>query len=182
MNNLKLLTNNIVEPDINLVTSLYNRYHSKKSQSNSIKGGGLYKGADGSITITLPSELCWEWSNSAGGNSGGKNPRPVGIRLLPSQVQEKYGDNTNALKVIFSSVDSLKDFIMSSDRLGKVKLQELLKKKKMKKQLEEAKVNKIDNHSIILKLLKLAEANNDSELAKLVIKQMYQLKIMEGKC
>lgn len=154
---------------------MYNNYHSKKSTKVGQKGGGLYKGADGSITITLSSDLCWEWSNSAGGNSGGKNPRPVGIRLLPGQVESRYGDNDNALKTIFSSVDSLKDFIMSSDRLGKTKLEQLLKKKKIKNAMKEINIDvkelspRWGADGVGMKLLELALCKDDNELAKLVL-------------
>ena len=86
-NMLKLLKTTD-EPNISSVTSLYNNYHTKKSKRFGNLGGGLFKGADGSITVTLPTDLCWDWSNAAGGNSGGKKPRPVGIRLLPKTVQE----------------------------------------------------------------------------------------------
>lgn len=176
---LKLLKNNKLEPNKSSVTSMYNNYHSKKSTKIGQKGGGLYKGADGSITITLSSDLCWEWSNSAGGNSGGKNPRPVGIRLLPGQVESRYGDNDNALKTIFASVESLEDFIMSSDKLGKTKLEQLLKKKKIKNAMKEAEIDigvkELSTASdkvvdgVGMKLLDLALRKDDNELAKLVL-------------
>jgi len=175
---LKLLKN-IDEPNTSAVTSLYNNYHTKKSKRVGNLGGGLFKGADGSITITLPTELCWEWSNSAGGNSGGKNPRPVGIRLLPNKVKELYGDNDKALETIFSSVDSLKAFVMSSDRQGRAKLQKLLAKKKLKNAMVEAKlevdIKDIASESdksiddIGMKLLDLAIRKDDNELARLVL-------------
>lgn len=175
---LKLLKT-IDEPNISSVTSLYNNYHTKKSKRLGNLGGGLFKGADGSITITLPTELCWDWSNSAGGNSGGKNPRPVGIRLLPNTVKKIYGDNDKALETIFSSVDNLKAFIMTSDRQGKAKLQKLLAKKKLKNAMVEAKlevdIKDIASESdksiddIGMKLLDLAIRKDDNELAKLVL-------------
>jgi hypothetical protein len=175
---LKLLKT-IDEPNISAVTSLFNNYHTKKSKRFGNIGGGLFKGADGSITVTLPTELCWDWSNSAGGNSGGKNPRPVGIRLLPNTVKELYGDNDKALETIFSSVDSLKAFIMTSDRQGKAKLQKLLAKKKLKNAMVEANVG-VDIKDISaesdksldvigMKLLDLAIRKDDNELAKLVL-------------
>lgn len=167
------------EPNISSVTSLYNNYHTKKSKRFGNLGGGLFKGGDGSITITLPTDLCWDWSNAAGGNSGGKKPRPVGIRLLPKTVQERYGDNHKALETIFSSVENLKDFIMSSDRQGKAKLQKLLAKKKLKNAMAEAKIGvdlkDISNENdksiddIGMKLLDLAIRKDDNELAKLVL-------------
>jgi hypothetical protein len=173
------LVNSVEEPDISAVTSLFNNYHAKKSKRFGNVGGGLFRGADGSITVTLPTELCWDWSNSAGGNSGGKNPRPVGIRLLPNRVKELYGDNDNALETIFSSIDSLKAFIMTSDRQGRAKLENLLAKKKLKSAITEVDIDldikdiaskseeSLDN--IGMKLLDLAIRKDDNELAKLVL-------------
>lgn len=174
-------------PNQNSVSEMYEGYHRKKFSKVGGVGGGLYRGADGSITVVLPQDLCWDWANAAGGNSGGKMPRPVGIRLLPQQVKDRYGNQDNALKTIFSSREALTDFIMSSDRLGKQKLQELMAKKKLKKAMADRGMvlvsNEVDHGNITSKevdtvfkvaelakkLLELAIEKRDNELAKLVL-------------
>lgn len=174
-------------PDQNNVSDMFENFHRKKKSKIGGVGGGLYRGADGSITVVLPQDLCWDWANAAGGNSGGKNPRPVGIRLLPQQVKDRYGNQNDALKTIFSSKEALTDFIMSSDRLGKQKLQALMAKKKLKKAMANRGMvlmsNEVDHGNttskevdtvftvaeLAKKLLELALEKKDNELAKLVL-------------
>jgi len=98
---------------MNKVTSFYNHYHNVvKSKPN------LYKSHEGGISIVLPEDMCWEWSNRAGGDSGGENPRPIGIRYYRGHVEETWGDQETALNEIFSSIDNLKNFILHSDCEG----------------------------------------------------------------
>tara|TARA_B110000503_G_scaffold31864_1_gene51575 strand:- start:25 stop:567 length:543 start_codon:yes stop_codon:yes gene_type:complete len=110
--------------DINSVTSLFNHYHdSVKSKPN------LYKSHEGGISVVLPEELCWEWSNRAGGDSGGTNPRPIGIRYYKNSVENRWGDQSAALEEIFSSIESLYDFILESDCEGAEHLANKIAKK-----------------------------------------------------
>ena len=124
----------------------------------------MYKLANGGVNYTLPEDLCWIWSNKCAGDSGGTNPRPVGIRLEPNKVKEIYGDQNTAMKHIFSSADTLYDFIVSSDCGGAEHL--------AKKMLKKATVSTTEATSgfFELELLRLAVETKDSELAKMVIK------------
>jgi hypothetical protein len=62
---------------------------------------------NGGVTITLPSSMCWDWANKCAGDSGGKKPRPVGIRIEPGVVKQDFGTQENALKKIWYSPESL---------------------------------------------------------------------------
>ena len=148
--------------DVTTVQTMYDNYH-KSIESRP----HLYKCRDGAINVTLPQNLCWVWSNRAAGDSGGKKPRPVGIRLLPNKVAEIYGDQDFALNWIFSSVENLIEFIQSSDCDGAEHLQRKLIAKQQK---ENSKVSaRTTQDSIEIQLLKLAIEKRDNELAKMVI-------------
>jgi hypothetical protein len=148
--------------DVQAVQSMYDNYHiSVKNRPN------LYKCRDGAINVTLPQNLCWVWSNRAAGDSGGENPRPVGIRLLPNKVAEVYGDQDFALDWIFASVENLIDFILNSDCDGAEHLQHKLIAKKQK-EISKGVVQSTKD-CIEIQLLKLAIEKRDNELAKMVI-------------
>lgn len=148
--------------NVTAVQAMYENYHSSiKNRPN------LYKCQDGAINVTLPQDLCWVWSNRAAGDSGGKNPRPIGIRLLPNKVKELYGDQHFALDWIFDSVDNLIEFIQSSDCDGAEHLQRKLSAKQQKSIAKPLPKNTQD--SIEIQLLKLAIEKRDNELAKMVI-------------
>lgn len=148
--------------DVTAVQAMYNNYHeSIKTRPN------LYKCGCGAINVTLPQNLCWVWSNRAAGDSGGKNPRPVGIRLLASKVNEIYGDQDFALEWIFASVENLIEFIMDSDCDGAEHLQRKLFTKKQKEYSKITTIQVQDN--IEIQLLKLAIEKKDNDLAKMVI-------------
>ena len=148
--------------DVTAVQTMYDNYHqSIQTRPN------LYKCRDGAINVTLPQDLCWVWSNRAAGDSGGKAPRPVGIRLLPNKVAEIYGDQDFALDWIFASVENLIEFIQNSDCDGAEHLQRKLIAKKQK---GTSKVfATLVKDSIEIQLLKLAIEKRDNELAKMVI-------------
>jgi hypothetical protein len=156
--------------DVTAVQAMYDNYHlSIQNRPN------LYKCRDGAINLTLPQDLCWVWSNRAAGDSGGKKPRPVGIRLLPNKVAEIYGDQDFALDWIFASVENLIEFIQESDCDGAEHLQRKLISKKQK-EISKVSVRPMQD-SIEIQLLKLAIEKRDNELAKMVISgQVEQLK------
>ena len=156
--------------DVTTVQTMYDNYHqSIQDRPN------LYKCRDGAINVTLPQDLCWAWSNRAAGDSGGKKPRPVGIRLLPNKVLEIYGDQDFALNWIFDSVENLIEFIQDSDCDGAEHLQRKLVAKKQKETFKVSTGPTQD--SIEIQLLKLAIEKKDNELAKMVISgQVEQLK------
>jgi hypothetical protein len=148
--------------DVTTVQTMHDNYH-----QSILNRPNLYKCRDGAINITLPQDLCWVWSNRAAGDSGGKKPRPVGIRLLPNKVAEIYGDQDFALDWIFSSVENLIEFIQNSDCDGAEHLQRKLIAKKQK---EISKVSPRPMQDCIeIQLLKLAIEKRDNELAKMVI-------------
>jgi hypothetical protein len=156
--------------DVTAVQKMYDNYHqSIRTRPN------LYKCRDGAINVTLPQDLCWVWSNRAAGDSGGKTPRPVGIRLLPNKVAEIYGDQDFALDWIFSTVENLIEFIQDSDCDGSEHLQRKLISKKQK-EISKVSVRSMQD-SIEIQLLKLAIEKRDNELAKMVLSgQVEQLK------
>jgi hypothetical protein len=148
--------------DVTTVQTMYDNYHqSIQNRPN------LYKCRDGAINVTLPQDLCWVWSNRAAGDSGGKKPRPVGIRLLPKKVAEIYGDQDFALNWIFDSVENLIEFIQNSDCDGAEHLQRKLVAKQQKA-TPKVSVRPVQD-SIEIQLLKLAIEKKDNELAKIVI-------------
>jgi DNA-binding transcriptional regulator YdaS (Cro superfamily) len=88
----------------------------------------MYQLADGGIQTVLPKELAWDWSNAASGAMGyGDDRRPTGIRLTKAQCQV-YGGQKAALRKIFSSEQTLTQFIQSSDRQGAVRVAAAKKK------------------------------------------------------
>jgi hypothetical protein len=141
------------------VQELFDKYQNDKQTKPN-----MYRLANGGVNYTLPEDLCWTWANRCAGDSGGTNPRPVGIRLEPNKVKDIYGDQNKAMKQIFSSVSSLYNFIVSSDCGGA----EHLAKKIMKKATNQ--VTSISAGFLELELLKLAIETKDSELARMVIK------------
>ena len=143
---------------IDRVTELWNKYQTDKQ----IKPN-LYRLGNGGVNYTLPEDLCWTWSNKCAGDSGGKNPRPVGIRLEPNKVKELYGDQDTAMKKIFKSPRSLYDFIESSDCGGAEHLAMKIMKKSLTSNLEQSGFFELE-------LLRLAVEQKDSELAKMIIK------------
>ena len=148
--------------DVTAVQAMYdNYYRSIQNRPN------LYKCRDGAINVTLPQDLCWVWSNRAAGDSGGKKPRPVGIRLLPHKVAEIYGDQDFALNWIFDSVENLIEFIQNSDCDGAEHLQRKLVAKQQKA-TPKASAHPVQD-SIEMQLLILAIEKKDNELAKMVI-------------
>ena len=83
--------------------SFYNHYHSKV-----VSKPNLYHNGNDIITLVLPVELL-DYANSASGHSGHKTgARPVGIRVVVK-------DSTQSIKDIFSSIESLEQFILSSE-------------------------------------------------------------------
>ena len=85
------------------LVSFFNHYHSLSKRRPS-----LYKNDKTQITVVLPASML-EYANAAAGHSGfGAGARPVGIR-------REVEDSNQALNDIFSSVDSLRSFIESSE-------------------------------------------------------------------
>lgn len=111
--------------DMQKVVSFYNHYHTLSK-----KKPNLYKSHEGGISVVLPEDMCWEWSNRAGGDSGGDNPRPIGIRYYRNYVEDVWGSQDLALKEIFSSVKNLKEFILESDCEGAEHLNDKIARKK----------------------------------------------------
>jgi hypothetical protein len=92
--------------DRNAVREFYDHYHATK-----IKRPNLYRTTDDMITVVLPADLL-EYSNAAAGHSGfGSGARPVGIRRA-------VHNSSTALEEIFESVNSLENFILSSEADG----------------------------------------------------------------
>jgi hypothetical protein len=146
-----------------IVKEIFNRYH-KAIKTNPNR----YRLANGGVNLTLPEELCWTWSNRCAGDSGGSNPRPVGIRLEPNKVKEMYGTQDFAMKSIFASVDSLYNFIKSSDCGG---AEHLLNKLINKRISTSTKEPMFANQQMLIEvaLLRLSIEKKDAELAKMVI-------------
>ena len=129
----------------------------KKIQSNP----NLYLLGDGGLNVTLPKEICWTYSNRAAGDSGGAEPRPVGIRILPNRIPKQ---NRKLRDEIFSSTSRLKSFIESSECDGAEHLA-----RKMVKKASKTRSN-ISAGFLELELLQLAVETRDAGLAKMVLK------------
>lgn len=113
------------KPSIKLVREMISNYKTKvKTNPN------LYLNADGGLNVSLHSELCWDYSNASAGDSGGANPRPVGIRRTKKELA---GTNRQVRNRIFSSESALTDFIMSSECNGAAHLLGKIAKKKAAK-------------------------------------------------
>tara|TARA_Y100000310_G_scaffold141606_2_gene141075 strand:- start:533 stop:1057 length:525 start_codon:yes stop_codon:yes gene_type:complete len=150
-------------PNVNSVKEIYDRYH-----ESIITKPNRYRLGHGGIQIYLPLDLCEEFNNKCSGGNGylsDGSVRPGGIRLEPGQVKKLYGDNVTALKQIFSSEQSLYDFIY--ERGGYTK----------RKNIRVGAIkNRIMTHEhsvplnlLIKNLLDLAIKTNDNELAKMVL-------------
>ena len=137
----------------NMLEEMINAFNSKVQSSPN-----LYLLGDGGLNVTLPKEICWTYANKAAGDSGGKNPRPVGIRILPNRITKQ---NRKLRDEIFSSPAKLKSFIQSSECDGAEHLA-----KKMLKKASKTKTSGL----LELELIKLAIESRDSELAKMVLK------------
>lgn len=115
--------------DKNDVKALWDHYQ------NTIKTKPNYgKLGNGGITITLPQSMCWEWANKCAGDSGGDNPRPVGIRLEPGVVKSDFGTQDIAMSSIWKSPQSLEDCIKIYGGGGAEHLAQKMAKKKIKKE------------------------------------------------
>ena len=89
--------------DNTAVEQFYNYYHAKK-----ITNPDLYVSNDSLITVVLPKALL-DYANAAAGHSGfGAGARPVGIRRSVDNARAALAD-------IFASVESLTQFILSSE-------------------------------------------------------------------
>jgi hypothetical protein len=109
-----------------LVRKMLANYNTKRKTNPK-----MYQLADGGIQTVLPKELAWDWSNAASGAMGyGDDRRPTGIRLTKAQCQV-YGGQKAALRKIFSSEQSLTQFIQSSDRQGAARVVAAKKPKKI---------------------------------------------------
>ena len=85
--------------DMQAVENLYNHYHEKIKTHPT-----LYAPGEDCVTVVLPEELI-EYANAAAGHS---NYRPIGIRRSCSNSKEEIAS-------IFYSVQSLANFISSSE-------------------------------------------------------------------
>jgi len=128
MKHLKLLKTK--EINSNQIKDLWDHYQTTiKSRPNYGRLG------HGGITITLPQSMCWEWANKCAGDSGGDNPRPVGIRLEPGVVKKDFGTQDNAMSAIWDSPQSLEDAIRTYGGGGAEHLaQKIARKKKIKEE------------------------------------------------
>lgn len=106
--------------DMNTVVKFYNHYHNKvKTHPN------LYRSGNNQIQIALPGDLL-EWCNAASGHTGyGSGARPYGIRRT-------VDNSETALAEIFSSPESLADFIKSSECDGVAYVNEIRKRHEAK--------------------------------------------------
>lgn len=139
----------------------------------------------GGITITLPQSMCWEWANKCAGDSGGDNPRPVGIRLEPGVVKKDFGTQDIAMSTIWNSPQSLEDCIKTYGGGGAEHLAQKIAKKKIKKdQLEERVIQAdFDQHSaeenleddklkrMCIEILNIAIEHNDISVIKQILKE-----------
>ena len=87
--------------DLNAVKDLFNHYHEKVKLQPSLYATGNY------VTVVLPTELK-DYANAAAGTGVGDTHTPVGIRKASPNAKQD-------VKRIFASVDSLAEFIKSSE-------------------------------------------------------------------
>jgi hypothetical protein len=113
------------KPNVKLVREMIANYKSKVKTSPN-----LYLNQDGGLNVSLSSDLCWDYSNASAGDSGGANPRPVGIRRTKSELT---GTNRQVRNRIFASEQALTQFIMSSECNGAAHLLGKIAKKKAAK-------------------------------------------------
>lgn len=155
-------------PNVNSVKEIYDRYH-----ESIITKPNRYRLGHGGIQIYLPLDLCEEFNNKCSGGNGylsDGSVRPGGIRLEPGQVKKLYGDNVTALKQIFSSEQSLYDFIYERGgykRKTKSKPLDIYMTGTLRRNIQ----SNLSNH-IINKLLDLAIKTNDNELAKMILSEL----------
>lgn len=90
--------------DMQKVTDFYNHYHSKK-----ITNPNLYVASgNDTVNVILPNNLL-EFANAAAGHSGfGAGARARGIRRMCSDAKKE-------IVSIFETVDTLADFLLSSE-------------------------------------------------------------------
>lgn len=90
--------------DMNKVTNFFNHYHAKR-----ISNPNLYVGlGNDAVNVILPNTLL-EFANAAAGHSGfGAGARARGIRRMCSDAKKE-------IATIFETVDTLADFLLSSE-------------------------------------------------------------------
>lgn len=92
--------------NIQAVQEMFDKYHAKVKSNPDLYTNARDK--NHAVVVVLPKELL-DWANRGAGHSGfAANARPVGIR-------KNVSDAKSALTKIFSSVDSLVEFIKSSE-------------------------------------------------------------------
>lgn len=90
--------------DMNKVTNFFNHYHTKK-----VSNQNLYvASSNDAVNVILPNNLL-EFANAAAGHSGfGAGARARGIRRMCSDAKAEIAS-------IFATVDTLADFLLSSE-------------------------------------------------------------------
>ena len=133
--------------DMTAVETLFNHYHKKSATKPN-----FYASIENCVTVTLPQELLG-FANAAAGHSGfGAGARPVGIRRNCVNSKE-------TIKEIFSSVDSLAEFIMSSECNAEEYIQNI-KRKHAKKAASGVAIDDRpadSNFSVVLKKVNVQE-------------------------
>lgn len=107
--------------NVQAAQTLYNHYHDRVINYPTLYTGESY------VTVVLPEELL-EFANAAAGHS---NYRPIGIRSFANDPKER-------IKEIFSSVESLIEFISSSECNAIQHIKQLKIKAAVKKQKTES--------------------------------------------
>jgi hypothetical protein len=110
----------------------------------------LYLLGDGGLNVTLPKDICWQYANRAAGDSGGVDPRPVGIRILPNRIPKQ---NKKLRDEVFSSKTKLKQFIESSECDGAEHLMKKLQKKAVAKKQQITPTVTINGNEIVIRII-----------------------------
>lgn len=92
---------------------------------------GVTFGKKGDLIFTFPQSICWDWADSSAGDSGGDNPRPIGINLTPTWIKDNFGGSQKKTVAYFmKSDDNLEELIrMSRRNYGKAEIQARMKRK-----------------------------------------------------
>jgi hypothetical protein len=115
---------------MNLNTVAKNWYNSFLANGRRTgRGTGITLGKKGDVIFTFPESICWSHADSSAGDSGGRNPRPVGMTLSAKMVND-IGGQKAVVKKAFASPQSVRALInLSRKNYGVNEIQQRLERK-----------------------------------------------------
>jgi hypothetical protein len=115
---------------MNLNTVAKNWYNSYMANGRKTgRGTGITLGKKGDVIFTFPESICRTHADASAGDSGGPNPRPVGMTLSAKRVKD-IGGQKAVIKKAFASPASVRALINLSRRnYGDAEIQQRLARK-----------------------------------------------------